>query len=64
MRSGCPRACGQRNDSDELVCGTNEVVVVVDAVGVVSNDKDLCQVLNSFVETQEATEMLDCIVHC
>ena len=41
------------------MCGSDEVVVVVEAEGVVSNDGTLCQALNSFVETQEATEIVD-----
>ena len=59
MRSGCPRACGQRDDGDELVCGVGGVVMVVDALGVVTNVEDLCQVLNSFIEMQEATKAVN-----
>ena len=33
--------------------------VVVDAAGIVNNDSDLCHVLNSFLETQEAIEIAD-----
>ena len=54
VRSGCPRACGQINVEDELMCNADEIVVVVDAACVVNNDENLCQILNSFVETQQA----------
>ena len=57
MKCGCPRACGQTNNVDELVCGVDEVVVVADAVGIVTIDEDLCQMLNSLVETLWATEL-------
>ena len=46
------------------MCGSGEVVVVVKAEEVVSNDGTLCQALNSFVETREAIEVIDCIAHC
>ena len=59
MRSGCPRACGQRGGSDELVCGAGGVVVVADAAGIVTIAEDLCQMLNSLVETLWATEIVN-----
>ena len=59
MKCGCPRACGQKNNVDELVCGVDEVVVVADAVGIVTIDEDLCQMLNSLVETLWATELVN-----
>ena len=59
MKCGCPGACGQKNNVDELVCGVDEVVVVADAVEVVTNVEDSCPALNSFVEAQEAPKAVD-----
>ena len=60
MKCGCPRACGQKNKNvDELVCGVDEVVVVADAVSIETIDEDLCQMLNSLVETLWATELVN-----
>ena len=42
---------GTVKDGDELVCGADEVVVIADAVGIVTIDEDSCPVLNSLVET-------------
>ncbi len=58
MMCGCPRACGQKSNVDELVCGVDEIVVF-DAVGIVTIDEDLCQMLNSLVETLWATELVN-----
>ena len=37
VRSGCPRACVQSDGSDELVCSVGGVVMVVDAVWVLTD---------------------------
>ena len=43
VRSGCPGACGQIEVDDELRHDASEVMVIA-----------VCQILNSFLETQEA----------
>ena len=62
MKCGCPGACGQKNNVDELVCGADEVVVVADAVGIVTIDEDLCHMLNSLVETRGALQFVSVCV--
>ena len=56
MWSGCPKACVQRGDGDKLVFGVGGIVIVGDDKGVVTSVEALCPILNSFIETREATK--------
>ncbi len=58
MWSGCPRACVQKGNGDKLVFGAGGIVIVGDDEGVVTSVEDLCPVLNSFSETQEAIKFV------